>query len=249
MKQASTTIAFLLLSGLLALHCNRPDLKELPQKVDIPSNQKSQTIVRYQKENLAKILRKKNVPLGAPIFIRIFKEENELEMWAEKDGEAFVLLTTWPICKWSGKLGPKLREGDRQSPEGFYYVTPSQMNPESNYHLAFDLGYPNAYDKSYGRTGSDIMVHGICGSLGCFAMTNPYIEEIWTMADAALRSGQSFFRVHIFPFRMSPENMERHHNLEWQEFWENLREGYDYFEREGRPPEVSVQNKEYVFNP
>ncbi|MGE3799529.1 MAG: murein L,D-transpeptidase family protein [Candidatus Kapaibacterium sp.] len=248
MKKAYTTITLLLLSGLLALRCNHPDLRELPQKTEVASNQKSQAIVESQKENLAKILREREISLGAPIFIRIFKEESELEMWVEKDREAFVLLTTWPICKWSGKLGPKLREGDRQSPEGFYYVTPSQMNPESNYHLAFDLGYPNTYDKSYGRTGSDIMVHGICGSLGCFAMTNPYIEEIWTMADAALRSGQPFFRVHIFPFRMSEENMERHHNSEWQEFWENLREGYDYFEREGKPPEVSVQNKKYVFN-
>ena len=205
------------------------------------------TSLLHSGKSLTTVLHERNLRPGVPIFIRIFKEESELEMWVRGSNGTFEHLISWPICKWSGTLGPKLQEGDRQSPEGFYYVTPSRMNPNSNYHLAFDVGYPNEYDRSHGRTGSEIMVHGICGSLGCFAMTNPLMDEIWLMATGALEEGQPFFRVHIFPFRMTDENMERHGNSKWKEFWENLREGYEYFEERRRPPEVSVNEGNYIF--
>ena len=186
------------------------------------------------------------VPKGAPIFLRIFKEESELEVWFQR-GDRFEFAKTYPICSWSGTLGPKLAEGDGQSPEGFYFVPPKMMNPNSDYHLAFNIGFPNAYDRAHGRTGSFLMVHGSCVSIGCYAMTDAGIEEIYEVAEAAHGGGQTYFRVHIFPFRMTPENMKRHQDDPWRPFWENLQEGYDHFETKRVPPNVTVVNKRYQF--
>jgi murein L,D-transpeptidase YafK len=188
----------------------------------------------------------KGLNWGAPIFLRIFKESRELDLWVGAGGR-FQLFKTYPICHFSGDLGPKLKEGDHQSPEGFYAVTPAAMNPQSSYHLSFNLGYPNAYDRAHGRTGSYLMVHGRCVSIGCYAMTDPGIEEIYLMAEAAFAGGQPFFRVHIFPFRMTPENMARHAGSPWRAFWENLRRGHDLFEARRRPPEVKVTGGAYAF--
>ncbi len=187
---------------------------------------------------------------GRPVFFRIVKSPPELEAFLEESpGGAFVRVGGWPICKWSGELGPKLREGDRQSPEGFYFVTRSRMNPNSRYHLAFDIGFPNDYDRAQDRTGSYIMVHGGCASVGCFAMTDPGIEEIYALADAALAGGQPFFRVHVFPFPMTGANLERHRDSPWIDFWENLAEGWRHFEERRRPPDVQVRDGRYAFEP
>jgi len=183
---------------------------------------------------------------GESIFVRIFKHERELELWTLR-GAHYELARVYPICRFSGALGPKLRQGDRQSPEGFYFVRQGQLNPNSRYHLSFNIGYPNAYDRSLGRTGSAIMVHGGCASIGCFAMTDEVIEEIYAMAESALRGGQPFFRVHVFPFRMHSTNMVRFRGSRADEFWENLKEGYDVFERDRRPPNVLVEQQRYVF--
>jgi murein L,D-transpeptidase YafK len=191
-------------------------------------------------------LEAKNLEYGDPIFIRIFKEESELEVWVQGT-DRYELFRTWPICDWSGGLGPKLIEGDGQSPEGFYYVHAPRMNPSSTFHLSFNLGYPNAYDKSHDRTGSYLMVHGNCVSIGCYAMTDSGIEQIWALADAALRGGQGFFRVHVFPFRMSEENMDKHKESAWHAFWLNLKQGYDLFETTGWPPDTTVSEQVYVF--
>jgi murein L,D-transpeptidase YafK len=147
----------------------------------------------------------------------------------------------------TSQLGPKQKKGDWQSPEGFYFVRGSQLNPFSQFHLAFNLGYPNRYDRAHGRTGSALMVHGDCVSAGCFAMTDEQIDEIYTLAEAALKNGQPYFKVHIFPFRMTAENMKKHRNSPWLAFWDNLKEGYDLFEKYHYPPETSVRNKRYVF--
>jgi len=202
-------------------------------------------------------LEQAHLRFGAPIFIRIFKHEKQLEVWLQDTG-GFRLFKTYPICAYSGALGPKLAEGDGQAPEGFYFVRPNQFNPLSKFHLSFNLGYPNAYDRAHGRTGSYLMVHGQCVSIGCFAMAkrpapvgtdrNDPIEEIWSMADAAYRQGQSFFRVHIFPFRMTEENLKSHEHSQWADFWRNLSEGYRYFEQNLRPPNVTVRSKRYVFS-
>lgn len=183
---------------------------------------------------------------GAPIFIRIFKESSELELWVAA-GDTFTLFRTYPICRWSGTVGPKTTQGDNQCPEGFYFVPPGRLNPNSQFHLSFDLGYPNAYERSLGWTGGALMVHGNCVSIGCYAMTDPGIEEIYIVADAALRNRQPFFRVHAFPFRMTPERMTKAEGSRWYSFWSNLREGYKYFERNKRPPNVEVRSQRYVF--
>ena len=214
----------------------------------IPASPRSEEAISRVQLELEEEFLGADLEYGSPIYIRIFKEERELEIWV-RGSNRFRLFRIYPICTYGyGSLGPKTRQGDGQAPEGFYYVTPNRLNPVSNFHLSFNLGYPNRYDRIHGRTGSALMVHGSCVSIGCYAMTNERIEEIYAIADAALRNGQSFFRVHIFPFRMTEENMSRHSESEWYSFWENLKEGYDFFGNNGHiPPNVEVSNRRYVF--
>jgi len=190
-------------------------------------------------------LAKKGLSSGSSVYIRIFKAEAQLEVWLQH-GAQYELFKTYPICAESGTLGPKEREGDEQSPEGFYSVTASKLNPRSNYHLSFDIGYPNAYDRSLGRTGSFIMVHGNCVSIGCFAMTDPGIEDIYLLAQAALARGQKSVAVHVFPFRMTAENTRQHASSRWAPFWSELKAGYDAFEAKHVPPDVEVRGGHYV---
>ena len=194
------------------------------------------------------LLGKKGMDPQAPIFIRIFKEESELEVWKQRDDGRFYHLKTYPICTWSGDLGPKTKQGDRQAPEGFYTVSREQMKPDSNYHLAFNLGYPNAFDKAQGRTGQFLMIHGKCKSVGCYAMTDALIEEIYALARESFLGANDSFQVHAFPFHMTPENMARHANHEAYPFWKTLKEGYDYFELTRQVPTVAVCNRRYVVN-
>lgn len=213
----------------------------------VPSSIRSREARQRVRPILHKQLMAKGFDWGAPLFIRIFKKTEILEVWLH-DGRRFRHFKDYPVCTygWEG-AGPKIAQGDGRAPEGFYFVSPEQMNPYSRYHLAFNLGYPNAYDRGRGRTGSALMVHGECVSIGCYAMTNAGIEEIYTLADAALRNGQPFFRVHIFPFAMTAENMAKYANSKWIDFWQNLKQGYDYFEKDHCPPDVSVQNAKYHF--
>ena len=184
---------------------------------------------------------------GTPVFVRIFKEENELELWLErKPGERWQKWKTWKIANFSGKLGPKLREGDMQAPEGFYEVGIKQLNPLSHYHLSFNLGYPNAFDRHHGRTGSLIMVHGSNVSVGCFAMTDPVIEEIYLLVEAALKGGQKAVPVHVFPFRLTQERLAVAAGEEWEAFWrEELLPGYAAFEASAVPPKVEARDGHY----
>lgn len=198
-------------------------------------------------EPLERQMAAKDLALGAPVFLRIFKEEAVLEVWVQK-GDAFERFRTYDICAFSGELGPKLREGDEQAPEGFYTVGLDALNPASRYHLSFNLGFPNAYDRSLGRSGSFLMVHGKCVSIGCFAMTDLGIEEIYLIVEAALKGGQAEVPVHIFPFRMTAENLAAHEASKWREFWANLADGYYRFEETALPPKVSVEDKRYRFD-
>ena len=191
-------------------------------------------------------LKTQGLTLGAPVFLRIFKLEHELEIWVEKDGR-FVHFATYPICLWSGRLGPKLQEGDRQAPEGFYTVDAEQLNPNSVMRRSFSLGFPNLYDQAHGRTGSFLMVHGGCASVGCYAVTHPVVDEIWRLVTAALDKGQPRFAVHAFPFRMTDANLRLRRGSRWDGFWTDLKTGYDLFERSHIPPVVSVCNGRYVF--
>jgi murein L,D-transpeptidase YafK len=185
---------------------------------------------------------------GDPVFIRAFKNEGELELFVRSRATGkFDLFRTYQIAGQSGVPGPKLAEGDGQVPEGFYFVPPSAMNPNSQYHLSFNLGYPNEYDRAHQRTGSAIMIHGDHVSIGCLAMTDEKIEEIYTLCAAAHHGGQAYFRVHLFPFRMTTERLESLAEPAWNEFWRNLKEGYDIFEKYRVPPDVSVVDMRYVF--
>ncbi len=176
----------------------------------------------------------------------MFKEEHELELWVEGK-DSFSLFKLFEICDFSGDLGPKTMQGDMQSPEGFYFVNAKRMNPWSNFHLSMNVGYPNRFDRGKGYTGDYLMIHGNCVSIGCYAMTDPGIEEIYTLASKTLNNGQSFFRVHIFPFRMTAQNMQKHQANIWYSFWLNLKTGYDWFEEIGTPPNVEVEGGKYVF--
>jgi murein L,D-transpeptidase YafK len=191
----------------------------------------------------------KNMDKESPILARIFKEEAEMEIWKmNRDGE-YALLKTYPICRWSGDLGPKKKEGDRQAPEGFYSITPGQMNPASNYYLAFNTGFPNAYDRAWGYTGSELMVHGDCSSRGCYAMTDEQIQEIYALARESFFGGQKAFQLQAMPFRMTALNMAKHRNNPNFAFWKMLKEGYDHFEATHLQPQVAVCEKHYVFDP
>ena len=190
----------------------------------------------------------KGMEESSPIMIRIFKQESELEVWKETNSGEYGLLTTFEICAWSGELGPKFKEGDRQAPEGFYAVNKNLMNPNSNYHLAFNLGFPNTFDRSKNRTGSHLMVHGHCSSRGCYAMENKPIESIYALAREALKGGQESFQVQAFPFHMTAKNLAPHYESKHLEFWKNIKDGYDHFNITKKPPKVDVCGGQYVFN-
>lgn len=228
----------LLALGLLSVHISA---------VELPSSSRSQNAILRVEASLQSSLAKKGLEYGAPLFIRIFKEPGVLEVWLESTDKTFTLFNTYSICSFSGDLGPKLKQGDQQSPEGFYFVNPGRLNPWSQFHLSFNLGYPNRYDRHHRRTGSALMVHGNCVSIGCYAMTDPFIDEIYALANAALAAGQPFFRVHSFPFKLEPGKLDQYKAHRWYDFWHNLQEGYLHFEQNKIPPNVTVKNGRYAF--
>ncbi|RWO19651.1 murein L,D-transpeptidase family protein [Mesorhizobium sp.] len=199
-------------------------------------------------EKILASMKAKGMTRTSPVMARIFKEEGKLEIWKAKTNGRYDLVASYDICKWSGKLGPKYTEGDRQAPEGFYTVRPAQMNPRSSYHLAFNIGYPNVYDRANGRTGSHLMVHGACSSSGCYSMTDAQIEQIYAFGRDAFQGGQTEFQIQAFPFRMTAANMARYRKDPNYEFWKMLKVGYDNFEITKVPPKVDVCEKRYVFN-
>ncbi|MCB1680575.1 MAG: murein L,D-transpeptidase [Alphaproteobacteria bacterium] len=193
-------------------------------------------------------LAQQDLHIGDPVYIRAFKSEMQMEVWMqnEKTGQ-YDLFRTYPICRASGKLGPKQKEGDEQAPEGFYTVSAKQLNPNSKYYLSFDLGYPNTYDRAHGRTGSALMIHGNCLSKGCLAMTDNSIGEIYLLVEQSIEKNKQSVPVHVFPFRMTDDKMAMRVYSEWYPFWVNMKEGYDLFELAHVPPPVSVKNKQYAF--
>jgi murein L,D-transpeptidase YafK len=194
------------------------------------------------------LLSQKNMPKDSPILVRIFKEESELEVWKEDTTGRYELLRVYPICRWSGDLGPKVKEGDRQAPEGFYAITPGLMNPNSSYYLAINIGFPNAFDKSNGYSGNFLMIHGDCSSRGCYAMTDEQIGEIYSLARESFLGGQKEFQIQAYPFRMTPANLARHRNNPNMAFWKMLKVGDDHFLVSHMEPKVDVCEKHYVFD-
>ena len=199
-------------------------------------------------ERMLAELKAKKMEKESPILMRIFKEEAELEVWKQNDSGRFALLRTYPICRWSGELGPKIKAGDRQAPEGFYTITPGLMNPNSSQYLAINTGFPNAYDRANDRTGAFLMIHGGCSSAGCYAMTDGQIAEIYALARESFFGGQTSFQLQAYPFRMTPLNMARHRNSPHMAFWKMIKEGYDHFEVTHLEPRVDVCEKRYIFD-
>src|SRR5471032_903489 len=227
-----------LAAGALLAGCNSDE-------ISLANNAKANQPVSPQL--LAEMV-SKDIDLQSPILVRLFKQEAELEVWKQDRSGRFALLKTYPICRWSGDLGPKVREGDRQAPEGFYAISPAQMNPQSAYYLSFNTGYPNAFDSALGRTGSQLMLHGDCSSRGCYAMTDEQIAEIYSLGRESFFGGQKSFQFQAYPFRMTPMNMARHRNNPNMPFWKMIKEGYDHFEVTRQEPKVDFCEKKYVFD-
>ncbi len=202
---------------------------------------------KYDRRKLHADLVAAGFEFGQQAHVRIFKRERQLELWMRQDGGRFALFRSYAICTYSGTLGPKLAEGDKQSPEGFYRVAKAQLNPVSRHHLAFNIGFPNAFDRNLGRTGSALMVHGGCSSVGCYAMTDAQIDEIYAVLEAALDSGQSEVDVAIFPFKLTETALQAEAGSSWLPFWRNLKQGFDLFEQQHLPPKVAACKDTYVF--
>jgi len=226
-----------LVASIAIAGCNDSSMKDFAPEANKPLPEK-----------ILADMKAKGMVRTSSVMARIFKEEGKLEIWKAKTDGRYGLVASYDICKWSGKLGPKYTEGDRQAPEGFYTVRPSQMNPRSNYHLSFNIGFPNAYDRANGRTGQNLMVHGACSSSGCYSMTDAQIEQIYAFGRDAFQGGQTEFQIQAFPFRMNAANMARYRNDPNYEFWKMLKVGYDNFEITKVPPKVDVCEKRYVFN-
>ena len=231
-------ISAVLGAGALLAGCNSDE-------ISLANNAKANQPVPAQL--LAEMV-SKDMDLQSPILVRLFKQEAELEVWKQARSGRFALLKTYPICRWSGDLGPKVREGDRQAPEGFYSITPAQMNPQSAYYLSFNTGYPNAYDRALGHSGSQLMVHGDCSSRGCYAMTDEQIAEIYSLGRESFFGGQKSFQLQAYPFKMTPVNMAKHRNNPNMPFWKMIKEGYDHFEVTRQEPKVDFCEKKYVFD-
>ena len=241
MKRA---IKFLFVAGVLAAGAwavmHVPDTWRYAERVSPPH------LERHRQATFAE-LESRGLKAGMPVFIRIFKQTSELELWM-KNGNGWQLARRIDICRWSGRLGPKLKQGDKQAPEGFYTVTRAQLNPNSRHHLSFNLGYPNRYDRAHGRTGSFLMVHGGCTSAGCYAIRDHEVEVVYRLVEAALKAGQKQVDVHAFPFRLERAKLARYKGGKWHSFWTMMQPAYDAFERERRVPSVKVAGKTYVVN-
>lgn len=206
----------------------------------------TERVSQKTRDKLADELAILDLAVGNPVLIRAFKKESRLELWIKPSlSDNYQLFRTYPICYYSGGLGPKLRVGDKVTPEGFYQIKTQNLQPRSRFHLALDIGYPNRYDRYHGRTGSLLMIHGACDAVGCFAMSNLQIEEIYYLVEQALLGGQKSVPVHAFPFHLTDDNILEFSEHRWLDFWLQLKTGYDLFNEEQIPPVIQVENGEY----
>lgn len=214
----------------------------------LPTSSRSDAAVERTLPQLTRDVERAGFEVGAPVYLQINKSEATLSAYLERDDGTYMHFRTWPVCAASGTLGPKIKQGDKQAPEGFYTVAPPQMNPASSYHLSFNLGYPNAYDRARGYTGNYLMVHGNCVSIGCYAMTDAGIDEIWTLIEAAFDGGQSSVPVHIFPFDMTAANLQAYAGNQHAAFWRSLAPAWAHFQNTALVPNVSVADGNYVLS-
>jgi murein L,D-transpeptidase YafK len=191
------------------------------------------------------------------IYVRSFKYDRMLEVWVKDDVKAaFKLFKSYRVCMQSGTTGPKRMEGDYQVPEGFYYI--NEFNPNSNYHLALGLNYPNASDKLLSdsfRPGNSIYIHGSCVSTGCIPISDVPIEELYVMASQVKDLGQDFIPVHVFPVKYNVKKSFDYlatttkDNQPLQAFAVTLKAAFDYFESKKQLPVILINKKgEYIVN-
>ena len=242
-----TVLAAVSLLAVAAAGCTNETLDSF-DKVDVDITKVSRKTDYQLSSAVLGKLSSMNIDRSSPMMLRIFKEEGRLELWKADRSNRYRLVRNYKICAWSGKLGPKMKEGDRQAPEGFYPLSRANLNPNSSYYLAINTGFPNGFDRANKASGSHLMIHGACSSSGCYSMTDEQMVEIFAFARDAFNGGQSTIQLQAFPFRMTAENMARHRDNPNIEFWKMLKVGYDHFELTKRPPEVNVCEKKYVFN-
>ncbi len=193
---------------------------------------------------LAEAFSRKHLKLGSPVLIRIYKQSSELELWVLR-GPRFVLLNVYPICRWSGRLGPKLQAGDRQSPEGVYTITAAGLIVNDRWHRAMNINYPNRYDRVNSRTGSGILIHGRCRSIGCFALSDANVEEVYEAVRSALAAGQRQVQVVALPLRFRNKSVEAPPDLPG--FWQDLSREEALFHRDRVPAPAWLCGGRYVF--
>ena len=242
-----TVLAAVSLLAVAAAGCTNETLDSF-DKVDVDITKVSKKTDYQLSSSVLGKLASMNIDRSSPMMLRILKEEGRLELWKADRSNRFQLVRNYKICAWSGKLGPKTKEGDRQAPEGFYPLSKANLNPNSSYYLAINTGFPNNYDRATQASGTHLMIHGACSSSGCYSMTDEQMVEIFAFARDAFDGGQKTIQLQAFPFRMTAENMARHRDNPHMEFWKMLKVGYDHFEVTKRPPEVNVCEKKYVFN-
>lgn len=203
------------------------------------ANPRIDGIRKARADDVKKLLAAAGLPSPVDtVYLRAFKEEKVVELWAGKKGAPLVLVKTYPVCAASGEPGPKRMEGDLQVPEGLYEI--SEFNPGSNFHLSMKVSYPNASDRVRSdakRPGGLIYMHGNCASIGCIAIEDGPIEEVYLIAqDAKTRP----IRIDIFPARLTPEWMAAHADSPHASFWKELEPGFRVFEATKRPAAFTV---------
>ncbi len=210
------------------------------------ANARLEEVKKRVQSSLSGELERNGFSLGEQVFLRAYKKERRLEVWIKPSDEPnYKLFKSYFIAGISGALGPKRAEGDRQMPEGFYEIKKSALNPNSRYHLSFNVGYPNSYDRWHKRTGSFIMVHGSDLSIGCYAMTDAGIEEIYLIVEAALLAGQKEVPFHSYPFNYTRSWERVYQDSPMLEFWRELKPVHDYFEQHKRVPQVKHRKGQY----
>jgi murein L,D-transpeptidase YafK len=196
--------------------------------------------------SLAAKFEEKGLTLGSPVFLRVYKQTSEMELWVQQ-GPRYIHFKTFGICRWSGGLGPKMYEGDRQSPEGLYHITTADLIVNPRWDRAMNINYPNSFDVVNGRSGSGILIHGKCGSIGCFAIQDQNVEEVYGAVRAALFSGQAEIPVLALPFRFASVAPSVRDTLQLNEFWSDLRRADLLFERDRLPPTAWICDGRYYF--
>lgn len=246
------TILIILFFNCMFLNILGQSLKDKQKKYE-----RVKTAYSEKEKSLKEALLLKKIQFdNIRVLLRIFKKEKQLEVWVKsKNQEKYELFKTYDICTTSGELGPKRKEGDMQMPEGFYYI--NHFNPVSNFYLSLGVDYPNQSDRILGvknNLGGAIYIHGSCCTIGCTPITDDKIKELYILTLEAKNNGQNLIPVHAYPCKLDDVSFkdlesEYNENIQLIEFWKNLQIVYNYFEKNKKQPNISVDKKgKYLIN-